>query len=94
MFAEAQIDNTDRLIKIMDSYGVTHAVIQPVPGNTSIELVANAAKKHKGRLFPLYRPVAFMNATAVGTPLLTQKRWPRTRTTWPRISRNGSLHSD
>jgi hypothetical protein len=32
----------------MDSYGVTHAVIQPVPGNTSLELVANVAKKHKG----------------------------------------------
>jgi predicted TIM-barrel fold metal-dependent hydrolase len=73
IFAEAQIDNTDRLIKVMDNYGVTHAVIQPVPGNTSIELVANAAKKHKGRLFPLYRPVAFMNATGAGKATINPK---------------------
>jgi predicted TIM-barrel fold metal-dependent hydrolase len=66
MFAEAQIDNSDRLVEIMDSYGVTHAIIQPVPGNTSLDLTANAAKKHMGRLFPLYRPVALMNATASG----------------------------
>jgi predicted TIM-barrel fold metal-dependent hydrolase len=73
MFAEAQIDNSDRLIEVMDGYGVTHAVIQPVPRNTSLELVANAAKKHKGRFFPLYRPVALMNATASGKAISDAK---------------------
>jgi hypothetical protein len=65
-FAEPQIDNSDRLIKVMDDYGVTHGVIQPTPGNTSNDLVALIAKRHRGRLFPLYRPVAWMTATASG----------------------------
>jgi predicted TIM-barrel fold metal-dependent hydrolase len=73
MFTEAQIDNSDGLIKVMDSYGVTQAVIQPIPGNTSLELVANIAKKHPGRFFPLYRPVALMNATASGKAMTDPK---------------------
>jgi predicted TIM-barrel fold metal-dependent hydrolase len=48
-------DNSDRLIETMDRYGVAHALISSA-GATTNEVIGDAAKKHKGKLFPLYRP--------------------------------------
>ncbi|HEY6325442.1 MAG TPA: amidohydrolase family protein [Candidatus Cybelea sp.] len=67
---ERQTDNSETLLEVMDRHGVTHALIQslpvqPPPGEGT-ELVAAAAKKHKDRLFPLYRPDFFLVSVGMG----------------------------
>ncbi len=63
-----QIDNSDALIETMDKNGVTHALIQVAPHrNARNKLVADAARRHRGRLFPLYRPEFAVTAAASGT---------------------------
>jgi len=66
--SQSQVDNSDDLIAAMDKNGVTHALIQPTPGkDASNQLVADAARKHKGRLFPIYRPEALLGDLGTGT---------------------------
>ncbi len=66
--SEKQIDNSDLLVKKMDENGVTHALIQIAPHrNARNKLVADAARRHRGRLFPLYRPEFAVTAAATGT---------------------------
>ena len=66
--SQSQVDNSDDLIAAMDEAGVTHAFIQPTPGkDASNQLVSNAAKRHKGRLFPLYRPEALLGDLGTGS---------------------------
>ncbi len=65
---EPQIDNSNDLIAAMDKNGVTHAIIQPTPGkDASNQLVAEAARRQKGRLFPIYRPEALLGDLCTGT---------------------------
>ncbi len=66
--SQSQVDNSDDLIAAMDEAGVTHALIQPTPGrDASNQLVADAAKRHKGRLFPIYRPEALLGDLGTGS---------------------------
>lgn len=66
--AEPQEDNSDDLIAKMDEYGVTHALIQATPGrNASNQRIADAAKRHEGRLFPIYRPEALLGDLGTGS---------------------------
>jgi predicted TIM-barrel fold metal-dependent hydrolase len=66
--SEPQIDNSDDLIAVMKKHGVTHGLIQPTPGrNASNERVAQVARNHKDRFFPLYRPEAALGALGTGT---------------------------
>jgi predicted TIM-barrel fold metal-dependent hydrolase len=66
--SQSQVDNSDDLIAAMDKHGVTHALIQPTPGkDASNQLVANAAKRHEGRLFPIYRPEELLGDLGTGT---------------------------
>ncbi len=52
----------------MDKNGVTHAIIQPTPGkDASNQLVAEAARRQKGRFFPIYRPEALLGNLGTGT---------------------------
>lgn len=65
--SQEQIDNSDVLIKKMDENGVTHAIIQPTPGNdASNKRLADMARRHEGRLFPIYRPEFLMGAVGSG----------------------------
>ena len=65
---EPQIDNSDDLIAVMKKHGVTHGLIQPTPGkNASNERVAEIARNHKDRFFPLYRPESALGALGTGT---------------------------
>ena len=71
-FAEAasqsQVDNSADLIATMDEYGVSHALIQATPGkDASSQLIADAARRHTGRLFPIYRPEALLGDLGPGT---------------------------
>lgn len=71
LFAEVmsheQVDNSDELIAKMDEKGVTHAIIQLAPGRGSTnKLIADMARRHKGRLFPTYRPEFWASAVAAG----------------------------
>ena len=71
-FAEAasqsQVDNSDDLIANMDEHGVTHAIIQATPGkNASNQRIAEATRRHKGRLFPIYRPEILLGDLGTGT---------------------------
>jgi hypothetical protein len=66
--SEDAVDDSEILLRAMDKYGVTHAIIQTSPGKgTNNEMVLGAAKKSKGRFFPIYRPEAVSNAAARGT---------------------------
>lgn len=66
--SQSQVDNSDDLIAAMDKAGVTHAFIQPTPGkDASNQLVSDAAKRHKGRLFPTYRPEALLGDLGTGS---------------------------
>jgi len=66
--SEPQEDNSDDLIAKMDEYGVTHALIQATPGrNASNQMIANAAKRHRDRLFPIYRPEALLGDLGTGS---------------------------
>jgi hypothetical protein len=68
MVSLPQEDNSDVLIKKMDENGITQAIIQTVPGkNASNRRVADIARRHEGRLFPLYRPEGLMGALGSGT---------------------------
>ncbi len=71
LFAEVmshnQVDNSDVLIGKMDEKGVTHAIIQLTPGRGSTnKRIADMARRHKGRLFPIYRPEFWAGAVASG----------------------------
>jgi len=45
-----------------------HALIQATPGrDASNQLVADAARRHRGRLFPIYRPEALLGDLGTGT---------------------------
>jgi predicted TIM-barrel fold metal-dependent hydrolase len=70
--SQEQVDNSDLLIKTMDEHGVTHAIIQLTPGNDAKnERTAEMARRHPGRLFPIYRPDFLM--AALGSGELTKK---------------------
>ncbi len=65
---EPQIDNSNDLIAIMEKHGVTHGLIQATPGrNASNERIAEAARNHKDRFFPLYRPESALGALGTGS---------------------------
>ncbi len=65
--SQKQVDNSDVLIEKMDENGVTHAIIQPTPGNdASNQRLAEMARRHEGRLFPIYRPEFLMGAVGSG----------------------------
>jgi predicted TIM-barrel fold metal-dependent hydrolase len=65
--AEPQVDNTDQLIATMDEKGVTHAILQTVPGmGATNKRISDMARKSKGRFFPIYRPEWFMGAVGAG----------------------------
>jgi uncharacterized protein len=66
--SEGAVDDSAILLRAMDTYGVTHAIIQTAPGNgTNNQMVLDAARKSNGRFFPIYRPEAVSNAAARGT---------------------------
>lgn len=66
--SEPQEDNSDDLIAKMDEYGVTHALIQATPGrNASNQMIADAARRHKDRFFPIYRPEALLGDLGTGS---------------------------
>ena len=66
--SQSQIDNSNDLVATMDKNGVTHAFIQATPGrDASNRLVAEAARRHKGRLFPIYRPEALLGDLGTGS---------------------------
>ena len=65
---EPQIDNSNDLLAIMEKHGVTHGLIQPTPGkNATNERVAEVARNHKDRFFPLYRPESLLGALGTGS---------------------------
>jgi len=65
--SEDQIDNSDLLVKKMDEKGVTHAIIQMAPGmGATNNRIADMARRHRGRLFPVYRPEFLMGAVGAG----------------------------
>ena len=65
--SDEQIDNSDLLVKVMEENGVTHAIIQATPGrDASNQRVADIARRHRGRFFPLYRPEIAMDAIGAG----------------------------
>jgi len=62
-----QADNTDLIISKMDQNGVTHAIIQPTPGNgSSNEFLASMVKRWPDRFFGIYRPEFLMSAAGSG----------------------------
>ncbi len=66
--SQPQEDNSDDLIAKMDEYGVTHALIQATPGrNASNQMIADAARRHKDRFFPIYRPEALLGDLGTGS---------------------------
>ncbi len=66
--SQSQVDNSDDLIAVMDKKGVTHALIQPTPGkNADNQRIAEAARRHKDRFFPIYRPEALLGDLGTGT---------------------------
>lgn len=66
--SQSQEDNSADLIAVMDKHDVSHALIQATPGkDASNQLVADAAKRYKGRLFPIYRPEALLGDLGTGT---------------------------
>jgi uncharacterized protein len=64
--SEEGVDNSEHLLRAMDKYGVTHAIIQSAPGHGTNPMVLDAAKKSGGRFFPIYRPEAVATAAAKG----------------------------
>ena len=65
---EPQVDNSEALIAVMDTHGVTHGLIQPTPGrNASNARIAETARIHQDRFFPLYRPESALGALGTGT---------------------------
>lgn len=52
--SEAAIDNSAHLLKRMDQYGITHAVVQPTSGNTTNEQVAEVVRQHPDRFVGLF----------------------------------------
>ena len=72
LFAKAMsedgVDNSEHLLRAMDKYGVTHAILQTAPGKgIGNQMVLDAAEKSGGRFFPIYRPEALSQAAAAGT---------------------------
>ena len=66
--SEDAVDDSAILLRAMDKFGVTHAIVQTAPGKgTNNQMVLDAAKNSKGRFFPIYRPEAVSNAAAKGT---------------------------
>jgi hypothetical protein len=70
---ETMGDNSDRLMETMDRYGVTHALISSA-GATTNEVIGEAARKHKGKLFPLYRPWVQQGAMWTGKMTFTDPK--------------------
>lgn len=67
-FSEDAVDDSAILLRAMDKYGVTHAILQTAPAKgTNNQMVLDAARNSKGRFFPIYRPEAISNAAAKGT---------------------------
>jgi predicted TIM-barrel fold metal-dependent hydrolase len=67
-FSEDAVDDSAILLRAMEKYGVTHAIVQTAPAKgTNNQMVLDAAKKSNGRFFPIYRPEAISNAAARGT---------------------------
>jgi predicted TIM-barrel fold metal-dependent hydrolase len=71
LFAKAMsedgVDNSEHLLRAMDKYGVTHAVVQTAPGKgITNRMVLDAAERSGRRFFPLYRPEAVSSAAAKG----------------------------
>lgn len=52
---EEPVDNSDALVADMDRAGVDVGLVQARPGYVSNDLVAQAAARHPGRLYPLAR---------------------------------------
>ncbi|MCM2311993.1 MAG: amidohydrolase [Steroidobacteraceae bacterium] len=66
--SEGAVDDSAILLRAMDKHGVTHAIVQTAPvKGTNNQMVLDAARKSKGRFFPIYRPEAVTNATAKGS---------------------------
>jgi len=66
--SEDAVDDSALLLRAMDKYGITHAIIQTAPGKgTTNQMVLDAARRSGGRFFPIYRPEAVSNAAAKGT---------------------------
>lgn len=65
--AEPQVENTGQLVSTMDEKGVTHAILQTVPGmGATNQRISDMAKNSNGRFFPTYRPEWFMGAVGAG----------------------------
>jgi len=68
VMAEEYGDDSDILFETMDKHGVTHALVQYVPGMTATnDRTAEIARGSKGRFFPLYRPDFLVGAQVGGT---------------------------
>lgn len=68
VMAEQYGDDSDILFETMDEHGVTHALVQYVPGMTATnERTVEIAKRSKGRFFPIYRPDFLVGAQVGGT---------------------------
>jgi hypothetical protein len=52
---EHPVDNSDDLIAAMDAHGIAQALVQARPGPTTNRQVAEAARRHPGRLAALLR---------------------------------------
>lgn len=52
---ESPVDNSDHLIRAMDKNKVTCALVQTRPGAIDNRQIADAVKKHTGKLFGLFR---------------------------------------
>ncbi len=67
VMSHEQVDNSDSLIKKMDENGVTHAIVQITPGRGATnKRIAEMARRHQGRLFPIYRPEFWADAVGAG----------------------------
>lgn len=53
--SESPVDNSQYLIADMDKHSVQYALVQARPGSVTNDQVAEAVKKHPGRLFGLLR---------------------------------------
>lgn len=65
--SEDSVDDSALLLRAMDKYGITHAILQTSPGKgTNNQMVLEAARKSGGRFFPIYRPESVSNTAAKG----------------------------
>jgi len=65
--SEDAVDDSALLLRAMDKFGVTHAILQTAPGKgTNNQMVLDAARNSGGRFFPIYRPEGVSNTAAKG----------------------------